>query len=86
MLTHLMNLDISTYKYKEEFGGDETTKIGFIAEDMPKEVLSINGKGVDIYELLTYTIGAMKAQQEQIELQKDQIEIMQTRIETMENN
>ncbi len=33
---------------------------------MPKEVLSKDGKGVDVYELLTYTIGAMKEQQKTI--------------------
>ena len=67
MLNELMKVDISTYTYKDNFGGDGTTKIGFIAEDMPKEVLSKDGKGIDVYELLAYTIGAMKAQQKKIE-------------------
>jgi ABC-type Fe3+ transport system substrate-binding protein len=66
MLASLMDMDITTYKYKEEYGGDNTTKLGFIAEEMPEEVLSKDGKGVDVYELLTFTIGAMKAQQEEI--------------------
>ena len=33
---------------------------------MPKEVLSADGKGIDVYELLAYTIGALKAQQKEI--------------------
>ncbi|GMR07862.1 MAG: hypothetical protein BMS9Abin26_0866 [Gammaproteobacteria bacterium] len=66
MLATLMQLDLTTYKYKKEFGGDDTTKLGFIAEEMPKEVLSKDGKGVDVYELLAFTIGAMKAQQTKI--------------------
>ena len=67
MLKELMDVDISTYKYKDEFGGDGTTRIGFVAEEMPEQVLSKDGKGVDVYELLAYTIGAMKAQQKKIE-------------------
>ncbi len=61
MLKRLLKMDLTTYKYKEEFGGDGETKLGFIAEEMPKDVLSKDGKGVDVYELLSYTIGAMKA-------------------------
>jgi len=67
MLARLMEFDLTTYKYKQEYGGDGTTKLGFIAEEMPKEVLSKDGKGIDLYELLAYTIGAMKAQQKKIE-------------------
>jgi len=67
MLDAVMKMDLKRYKYKKEFGGDGTTKLGFIAEEMPKDVLSADGKGVDLYELLAYTIGAMKAQQKTIE-------------------
>ena len=63
MLASLMDMEVNTYRYKHEHGGDGTTKLGFIVEKMPKEVLSKDGRGVDIYELLTYTIGAMQAQQ-----------------------
>ena len=70
MLAKLMNMDITTYNYKKEYGGEGDTKLGFIAEDLPEEVLSKNGKGVDLYELLTLTIGAMKAQNKEIEVQK----------------
>ncbi len=67
MLAKLMNMELTTYKYKKEYSGDGSKKLGFIAEEMPKEVLSKDGKGVDIYELLAFTIGAMKAQQEEAE-------------------
>ena len=79
MLAKVMNMVPTRYEYKKEYGGDETTKLGFIAEDMPKEVLSKNGKAVDLYELLTLAIGAMKAQQKQIEDLKHQIEAFQSR-------
>lgn len=73
MLAKLMDMNLTTYKYKEEYGGDGDTKLGFIAEDMPEEVLSKDGKGVDIYELLAFTVGAMKAQQKRIGTQQKKI-------------
>jgi hypothetical protein len=66
-LEALMKLKRYTYKYKAEFGGDGQEKLGFVAEELPKEVLSADGKGVDVYELLTFTIGAMQEQQRQID-------------------
>ena len=42
-------------------------RLGFIAEEMPKDVLSPNGKGVDTYELVTFMAGAIKAQQARID-------------------
>ena len=76
MLSKLMKVDLNTYNYKKEYGDDHSTKLGFIAEEMPKEVLSKDGKAVDVYELLTYTIGAMKAQQGMIkELQEKNREL-----------
>ncbi len=65
MLAKLVDMELATYKYKKEYGGDGDTKLGFIAEDMPEEVLSKDGKGVDLYELIALTIGAVKAQQEE---------------------
>jgi len=65
MLSKLINMELATYKYKKEYGGDGVTKLGFIAEEMPQEVLSKDGKGVDLYELLALTIGAVKAHQKE---------------------
>jgi hypothetical protein len=52
-----------------------------LAEDLPSEVRSKDGKGVDLYELLTYTIGAIKAQQEQIRKQAAQLDVLATRLD-----
>ncbi len=84
MLAKLMNMDLTTYKYKEMYGGDGTTKLGFIAEDMPEEVLSKDGKGVDVYELLALTIGAMKAQQKENEILKAKLTEVIRRLEVLE--
>jgi hypothetical protein len=84
MLTKLMNMDLTTYKYKREYGGDGDRRLGFIAEDMPEEVISKDGKGVDIYELLALTIGAMKAQQRENEILKAKLEEITSRLEALE--
>ncbi len=81
MLTKLMDLELTTYKYKKEYGGDDSQKLGFIAEEMPKEVLSKDGKGVDVYELLAFTIGAMKAQQEEIKAQEEKIKSLKVQLQ-----
>jgi len=80
MLSQLLKLEPATYNYKNEIGNDHTTKIGFIAEEMPKEVLSNDGKGVDVYELLTYTIGAMKEQQKIISELSAKVKNLEDRI------
>jgi hypothetical protein len=67
MLDTLMKLDLRTYRYKPEFEDGNQLHIGLIAEDLPAAVLSQDGKAVDLYGLLTYTIGAMKAQETEIQ-------------------
>lgn len=84
MLAKLMDMDLTRYRYKKEYGGDNEAKIGFIAEEMPKEVLSKDGKGVDVYELLTFTIGAMKAQQKEIEVQRQYNKALEDRLTALE--
>ena len=81
MLAKLMDMNLTTYKYKEEYGGEGDTKLGFIAEDMPDEVLSKDGKGVDIYELVTLMTGAIKAQQKEISEQRRENNALKAKLE-----
>lgn len=74
MLQALRKVPLTTYEYREEYGGDGHRRLGFLAEDLPAEVLSPDEKAVDLYELLTYAIGALKAQQDQIEQQQATID------------
>lgn len=74
MLEKMMKMVLTRYEYKEDYGGDGQRKLGFLAEEMPNEVLSKDGKGIDIYELLAYTIGALKAQQQEIADLKAQLD------------
>ncbi len=81
MLAKLMDMDLTTYEYKAAYGGDGETKLGFIAEDMPEEVLSKDGKGVDIYELVTLMTGAIKAQQKEIREQRRKNDALKAKLE-----
>lgn len=67
MLDTLMNLELRTYRYNPEIEDGNQMHIGLIAEELPAAVLSPDGKAVDLYGLLTYTIGAMKAQETEIQ-------------------
>ena len=49
-------------------------RLGLIAEEAPKEVLSANGKGVDLYKMVSFAWAGMKAQQGQIDKIKMDIE------------
>jgi hypothetical protein len=86
MLAKVMDMDLTTYKYKKEYGGEGDTKLGFIAEDMPDEVLSKDKKGVDIYELVTLMTGAMKAQQKEISEQQKTIERLSKEVAELKRN
>jgi len=80
MLAKVMDMEITTYKYKKKYGGDGEVRLGFIAEDMPDEVLSKDGKGVDLYGLLAFAVGAIKAQQREIAEQRKENEKLKTEL------
>ena len=65
MLATLLNLAPARYVYKPEYGGDGSPMLGFIAEEVPQEVRAKDGKGVDLYKLITYTIASVQAMSEQ---------------------
>jgi hypothetical protein len=74
MLSRISELKVARYRYKEEINTQSPDQIGLISEELPAEVLSQDGKAVEMYRLLTYAIGAMKAQQAQIEAQSLRLE------------
>ncbi len=65
-LEQIKNLKIAKYHYKNESGSDPL-RIGLIAEDSPIEILSKNGKGIDLYKLTTMNVGAIQSQQKTID-------------------
>ncbi|MFA6226795.1 MAG: hypothetical protein WC620_11660, partial [Methanoregula sp.] len=48
-------------------------RLGLIAEEAPKEILSVDGKGVDLYKMTSFVFAGMKAQQREIDLMKEDI-------------
>jgi len=63
MLNELVHLKVATYRYKIEDQNDPL-RLGFIAEDaqvIAPEILSPNGKGVDIYKFATFTLAGVQA-------------------------
>jgi hypothetical protein len=67
------------YRYKGETG---RVRMGFIAEEMPAEVLSADRKGVDTYELLAHAIAALQAQQEQIDHLRGRLDALERTADT----
>ncbi|MES2952993.1 MAG: tail fiber domain-containing protein [Patescibacteria group bacterium] len=66
ILEKVKNTSVATYRYKSE-SATSTLRLGLIAEEAPEEVLSSDGKGVDIYKLSSFALAGIKAQQSQIE-------------------
>jgi hypothetical protein len=68
-LASLKKMGIAQYRYADEDSGDPL-RLGLIAEESPKEVLSIDGKGVDLYKLSTFTLAGLQ----RLALKVDEIE------------
>ena len=48
-------------------------RLGLIAEEAPLEILSVDGKGVDLYKMTSFVWAGLKAQQRQIDKLADEI-------------
>lgn len=66
ILDKISTLGVATYHYTQESSSDPL-RLGLIAEEAPQEVLSADGKGVDIYKLVSFALAGIKAQQTRIE-------------------
>ncbi|MFC1802051.1 tail fiber domain-containing protein, partial [Patescibacteria group bacterium] len=73
VLSKIKEMKVARYRYKDEWLGSDISNlndnlsIGLIAEESPEEVLSADGKGVDIYKLSSFLLAGVKAQQSQID-------------------
>jgi len=84
MLERLAQTSISTYRYHADIDGEDRLRLGFIAEQLPALVRSKDGKGVDVYALVAYSIGAIKAQQRELAQQRTQIEVLTNKMRQLE--
>ena len=85
-LDEVLNTDIYYYNYKED-AKDIKRRVGaIIGEDYKcsKEIVGTEGKGIDIYSMLSLSYKAIQEQQELIEKQNNTIKDLQDRIEKLE--
>ncbi len=61
VLSELSRIDPAHYQYRPEMANDRAKHLGFIAEELPPEVRSNDGKAVDVYALASYGLAASKA-------------------------
>jgi len=55
-------------------------RLGLIAEEAPREVLSVDGRGVDIYKMTSFLFAGVKAQQRQIDKLTADVEAMKLKL------
>jgi len=87
MLNQLVNLKVATYRYKIEDQNDPL-RLGFIAEEaqiVAPEVLSPDGKGVDLYKLATFTLSGVQALSAKVNAQNTRITSLETRLTALES-
>lgn len=85
-LDEVLNTDIYYYNYKED-AKDIKRRVGaIIGEDYKcsKEIIGTEGKGIDIYSMLSLSYKAIQEQQELIEKQNNRIKDLQDRLEKLE--
>lgn len=66
ILNDIRTLDIANYRYLSDETG-EPLRLGLIAERSPREILSRDGKGVDLYKLSTFTLAGLKSLTENVD-------------------
>ncbi len=87
MLNALVNLKVATYHYKVEPETDPL-RLGFIAEDAAKiapEILSPDGKGVDLYKLATFTLAGVQSLAAKVDVQGTKITSLEQRVAALES-
>jgi hypothetical protein len=87
MLERLKSLRVATYRYTIE---DEHNplRLGFIAEDaqtLAPEILSPDGKGVDLYKLATFTLSGVQALAGQVDAHETRIASLEERVAMLES-
>jgi len=82
ILNKLSDMRVARYHYNNE-SATTPLHLGLIAEEAPLEVLSVSGKGVDIYKLASFTLVAVQAQQKQIESLQDRMARIEERLDRL---
>ena len=73
VLSELSRVNAARYQYRPAVTSDRAEHLGFIAEELPREVLSHDGKEVDVYALASYGLAASKALMAQNEILANEV-------------
>jgi len=87
MLNQLVNLKVATYRYKIENQNDPL-RLGFIAEEAQQiapEILSPDGKGVDLYKLATFNLAGIQALAAKMDAHETRLTALETRLTALES-
>ncbi len=87
MLGRMRELKVATYRYTIEDQADPL-RLGLIAEDtqaIAPEVLSADGKGVDIYKLATFTLAGVQALADKVAGDETHIASLESRVAKLES-
>jgi len=79
ILEKIRDTNVAEYHYSFE-GNDAPLRLGLIAEEAPAEVLSVDGKGVDIYKLSTFLLAGVKEQQKRLENMETRIALLEAEV------
>jgi|GEM_PF-2591617 len=82
ILERIGKIKIANYRYKID-EDEAPLRLGLIAEEAPLEVLSVGGKGVDVYKLSTFILAGVQEQQKQIESITSRLKLMEERFGTI---
>lgn len=84
ILDAIGTLKIAQYRYKIESSNDPL-RLGLIAEEAPSSVLSLDGKGVDIYKLSTFTLAGVQALAAKVNAQTTRMDSLAARLAKLED-
>ncbi|MCR4276051.1 MAG: DUF5011 domain-containing protein, partial [Candidatus Parcubacteria bacterium] len=87
MLNQLVNLKVATYRYTIE-NQQDPLRIGLISEDtrdIAPEILSADGKGVDLYKFATFTLSGVQALAAKVEMQNTRLTSLEERMAALES-
>ncbi|PCI29041.1 hypothetical protein COB55_02870 [Candidatus Wolfebacteria bacterium] len=79
ILSKIRNVGVATYRYNHE-DDNAPVRLGLIAEEAPVEVLSADGKGVDIYKLSTFILAGVQDLSSQVESLDERLTALEAKV------
>jgi hypothetical protein len=84
VLAKISEVKVATYYYNNDQTSLVSKRLGLIAEEAPLEVLSVDGKGVDLYKLTSFTLAGVKMLNEKVNDQQLAINSLENRLTKIE--